>query len=452
MCGIVGGVGPIDKTALAKLAHRGPDAADVWQGDGFWLGHTRLSIIDVGARSNQPFKYGDTMLVFNGELWNYKELREGLRAIGATFRTEGDTEVVAAAIENWGLEALSSFEGMFAIAVTRDGGKSVKLIRDRHGEVPLHYSRRAMFFASELKAFPKGAVGEWVEPGTVVDVRTGVSRHWYELGNRKATGPLVPELIRAGIELGSREREISDVGYCLLLSGGIDSSAIAHHVGKRGTVAYTAVGNGKAIEERAAREVAEQIGLDLRLVHVPDPTADDLARVVHAIEMPHKAQVEIAWACHHLGLAMKRDGFRVTFSGEGSDELWASYGMAYHGIQKDGWHGFRRKLFHDQHRKNFARCNKIFMANGVECRLPFLSTRLVETALSLDEKDVREKGRPKAVLQRAYEGLLPRSVVDRQKMTFQDGVGLQAACARAVHDPQRFYRTEFETQYPGAKP
>src|SRR5690606_20503727 len=105
--------------------------------------------------------------------------------------------------------------------------------------------------------------------------------------------------------------------------------------------------------------------------------------VIQTIEQPFKAQIEIGWACLHLARQIAADGYRVTYSGEGSDELWASYGFAYHGIQQHGWYDYRRDLFLDQARKNFVRCNKIFMAASVECRLPFLSTPLVEYALSL---------------------------------------------------------------------
>lgn len=454
MCGITGGLGLVDADAVRALDHRGPDARGCWQGERYWLGHTRLAILDTASRSDQPFTRGGTVLAYNGELWNFRALRSELEALGETFTTTGDTEVVAAALDRWGTFALDRFQGMFAIAWTSDGGATLRLARDRFGEVPLHLDVRRQRFASELKALPGGAA-VWVEPGSVVtlagpgDVQV---RHWYRLRTARAALP-VPDAIRQALGVGVVERQVSDVGFCVLLSGGIDSSAVAYHVAQTHpqTVAYTAVGAGSSPDERAAREVAERFGLELRVVRVPAPSSSDLAAVVRAIEMPHKAQIEIGWACYHLARTMAADGQRVTFSGEGSDELWASYGMSYHGIKKQGWLGYRRQLFHDQHRKNFARCNKIFMAAGVECRLPFLSTGLVELALALPERDVRTAKDPKAVLGRAYAGLLPDAVLSRAKMTFQDGAGLQASCAAAVADPQRYYRAEFAAAFPGVK-
>ena len=148
---------------------------------------------------------------------------------------------------------------------------------------------------------------------------------------------------------------------------------------------------------------------------------------------------------------MRDDGFKVTFSGEGSDELWASYGFAYHALQTQDWHEYRKGLFLAQHRKNFARCNKVFMAHGVECRLPFLSTPLVERALSLPRAAVRDGRREKAVIQDAYAGRLPELVTRRAKVAFQDGTGVKRAAAAIVGDPRGFYARAFEDAYPGVR-
>lgn len=477
MCGVVGGLLAGRSTldvlpALAAIRHRGPDAEDVWMGVRHWLGHTRLAIIDTSSASEQPFRYDDVVLTYNGELWNYRELRAQLERAGRRFRTTGDTEVLAAALAEWGEAALPRLQGMFAFAWTEDGGETIRVARDRFGETPLHvFEGRSTFaFASEVKALralglnPRGI--RWVEPGTLLRV-DGAGRveevRWYELPDLEAHYDLITErdaraVVRGGVEEGALERTISDVPVCMLLSGGIDSAAIAAELARAlpGIVAYTATLEGApSVDLPAARAVAERLGVELREVVVPRPTADDLAGVVRAIETDSKVQVEIGWACVHLARTMRADGFRVTFSGEGSDELWASYGMAHHGIEAKGWFAFRRDLFRGQHRKNFARCNKVFMAAGVECRLPFLNTRLVETALSLPRRVVRaDRGGPKAwkrVLTEAYRDALPAAVVDRAKTTFQDGMsrkgGLQGACASAVADPARYYRAVLRTTY-----
>jgi asparagine synthase (glutamine-hydrolysing) len=235
---------------------------------------------------------------------------------------------------------------------------------------------------------------------------------------------------------------------------------------------YTAVHDPASLDLRCARLVADQLEMKLVEVEVPAPTADDLAETVRRIEMPSKAQTEIAFACLHLARAMAEDGIKVVFSGEGSDEMWASYNNAWHSIDRLGWFEYRRSAFVGQHRKNFARCNKVFMAYGVECRLPFLHPPLVDFALRLgrgavfgppptaltNKRSTAPKedysvsgGKEKMVLRQSFVGDLPDRVVGRDKLAFQTGAGLIKASAAAVADPQRFYRAEYARAYPGVK-
>lgn len=453
MCGIAGGIGDAREEALTLLAHRGPDAAGIVQVGPFWLAHTRLAIQDLDSRSNQPFERGGIHLVYNGELWNRDDLRDDLEAEGEEFFTTGDTEVVAAALDLWGLDALPRFRGMFVVAWT--DGEKLWIARDRFGEVPCHLRPANPFvFASELKALcglTKKKGGTWLGPGEALEVtaKTKPKRiTWYRPDVVRESGSPA-DSVRSHLENGVRDRLIADVPVCTLLSGGVDSSAIAAILSATfpDLVAYTAVMDPKGSDLKNARLVAEYLEIELREVAVPQPTADDLAETVRVIEQPHKAQVEIAWACLALARAIEADGFKVTYSGEGSDELWASYGFAYHGIKKHGYLGFRRRLIHDQHRKNFARANKVFMRHGVECRLPFLDTGLVECALGLRKSEVSSKRSDKAVLQEAVTDLLPKKIVDRPKVAFQDGCGLKKVCASAVSNPVRYYNAEFKKAF-----
>jgi asparagine synthase (glutamine-hydrolysing) len=458
MCGIVGGFTTDIDPGIRVLLHRGPDAQARMKVGKLTFGHTRLAILDLDARSNQPFQYGRVTLVFNGELWNYKEVRAELRAFGLQFRTEGDTEVIAAALDYWGILALPRLNGMFALAWTFDG-ETLYLARDRFGEVPLHIAKQKPFlFASEKKALlalgahPAGI--DDIFPGHFAVVRpTSIEHKTYYAAPLKpisVSRPCAARKIARLIAVGSAERTIADVPVCTLLSGGIDSAAVAATLVKHipHLVAYTAVYDPKSKDLQSARLVARTLGIELREVAVPLPTADDLARVISHIEMSYKAQIEIGWPCLVLAEQMQRDGFKVTFSGEGSDELWASYGFAYHALKTQNWHRYRRDLFLSQARKNFVRCNKIFMAHSIECRLPFLHPPLVEYALSLPQNIVQDgKARPKAVIQDAFTGILPDAITKRPKVAFQDGMGIKIAIERAMPQAERFYRAEYNNQY-----
>jgi asparagine synthase (glutamine-hydrolysing) len=186
-------------------------------------------------------------------------------------------------------------------------------------------------------------------------------------------------------------------------------------------------------------------------------TQASLTEAVRAIEMPHKAQIEIALACLPLAQAIQADGHKIVLSGEGSDELWSSYGLSYHTVQRKGWFQSRWDTYLGQHRKNFARTNKVFMAHQIEPRLPFLSIPLARYALTINEQMVRwskpgTKGtHEKAILATAMQGLLPESFAWRRKAAFQTKAGLDQAAAAVVGNPQAFYRAEFDRIFGGVK-
>ena len=464
MCGIIGGFDlPQIEKGLNTIIHRGPDHQEIIQQDNIYFGHVRLSIIDTSSDSNQPFTYGNTTMVFNGTIWNYRELRDELNI---ETKTSGDTEVLCAILDKYGINGLNKVEGMFAIAFTQRDG-SITIVRDRHGEVPLHYSLLtglfpSFSFCSEIKGLL--AVGEnsktieMLSPGAYMTVSPDYIVHhgcWYNIRNNITnTGDwdfnISKENVGQYITNGSYERTIADVPVACLLSGGIDS-AITTLVASRhipNLVAYTAVFDEKSKDLIAAREVAKYLGIELREIKVQSPTRDDIDDVISTIEMPYKAQIEIGFPCIQLAKAIHQDGYKVIMSGEGSDELWASYGMSYHGIQEKGWSEYRIGLFNSQHRKNFSRCNKIFMKYGIECRLPFLNTQLVECALGLPQDVVWDgKSRPKAILQEAFRDQLPDSIIDRKKIAFQDGMNIKSQYEMVVNSPKEYYTANYKQKF-----
>src|SRR5690606_7147073 len=154
-----GTIKPVDPARVERmsdaLAHRGPDGSGVWTAPGVGLGHRRLSIIDI-AGSPQPMHSADgrAVIVFNGEIYNYRELRRELEGLGATFRTEGDTEVILAAWQRWGVDCLARLNGMFAFALYDCGERTLFLARDRFGVKPLfmaHLSDGSLAFARAPK-------------------------------------------------------------------------------------------------------------------------------------------------------------------------------------------------------------------------------------------------------------------------------------------------------------
>lgn len=462
MCGIVAAARITSTSAIERglhaIAHRGPDAHGIERLDDIALGHVRLSILDTSSASNQPFRYGDTTVVFNGEIWNYVELRRSLEQHGHRFVTSGDVEVLAAVLDTHGEAGLSLLEGMFGIAWTKDG--ELWAARDRFGEVPLHVSPATRMVASEMKALVAAGCParetHWVRPGEIVQLSPSFERRaWYELDPVPFAGRAAAlERLRSVIQKGCTERTISDVPICMLLSGGIDSSSIALYASELipDLVAYTAVFDPSSEDLTAAREVAAHLGIELREVKIEAPSPDDLLRTALQIEMPFVGQVQMGWACFKLAETMRADGFKVTLSGEGSDELWASYDFSPRHMRRVGWNRYRKELLYRMHFRNFARSNKAFMAHSVESRMPFLSTDVVEFAMGVPKRAARGLRRPKALMQDAFAELLPKHVTTRKKIPFQTGLGIHQAVKDAVDQPQRFLWQGLRERYPGFRP
>ena len=181
MCGITGYWG-YARADLARdtfeafthsLAHRGPDdfAIEHWPDARLWLGHRRLAIIDLSDRARQPLSYGNGRywITYNGEIYNYLELRRELTGLGHRFVSDSDTEVVAAAYAQWGADCQLRFNGMWAFAIWDARDHQLFISRDRFGVKPLHYSLHngAIAFASELKAF---LTLPWIDGGFDVEI------------------------------------------------------------------------------------------------------------------------------------------------------------------------------------------------------------------------------------------------------------------------------------------
>ena len=266
MCGIAGAAGGRpDRAQLKRMAltmrKRGPDGEGVWLDERAGIAARRLAIIDLHERSNQPLHLGSLHLVFNGEVYNYKELRDELRGLGHEFETEGDAEVLLHAWSEWGERALERVNAMFALAIWDDANGTLTLASDPFGEKPLYYALRGerIVFASEIKALfhdpdvtpvaDDTAVAMFLMRGTMPPVdesffvgirrlaaahvlsfrdgRAQVRRYWQpalvEVPGSYADA--VAEL-RALLVDSIRLRLRSDVPIGTSLSGGIDSSTV----------------------------------------------------------------------------------------------------------------------------------------------------------------------------------------------------------------------------------
>jgi asparagine synthase (glutamine-hydrolysing) len=375
MCGIAGCYQRRHGAALARamtalLGHRGPDGEGMYdyERDGVVasLGHRRLSIIDLTDAAAQPFSKHGLALVYNGELYNYRELRRELAAHGATFCSTGDTEVVLEAWRHWGPECLTRFRGMFAFALFDERSGVLTLVRDQLGIKPLYYLHRggAVVFASELKAIT-GTLGNelkldmgslvasmlyyWVpdqrcsiegveklQPGTWAEFRPDgsarVQRYWCIADVAAAAADTPARDLGAVIEDSVAAHLVADVPVSTFLSGGLDSSIVTVLAKRHNPAidAYTITFRPEDQQREAmpddaiyARKVASQFGLKLHEIEINPDVSELLPRIVEALDEPigDPAAINTILICE----AARSAGAKVLLSGMGADELFGGY-------------------------------------------------------------------------------------------------------------------------------
>ncbi|WP_296680960.1 XrtA/PEP-CTERM system amidotransferase [Novosphingobium sp.] len=399
MCGIAGiyhlaTPKPVEPQRVERMcdtmAHRGPDGAGVWTAPGVGLGHRRLSIIDV-AGSPQPMaaRDGRAMLVFNGEIYNFRELREELRATGATFHTDGDSEVILAAWQRWGADCLPRLHGMFAFAIYDQSARSLFLARDRLGVKPLFYaslSDGSLAFASELKGLLAHpllrreldplAIDDYLAWGYVPDHRSilsGVQKlpagHSLALQHGKAlpaptqwwdvtfadrrigrTADLEAELLHLMRQAVS-SRMVADVPLGAFLSGGVDSSSVVALMTEAGCdpVKTCSIGfDARAMDESAyASQIAHRFATDHRSRNV---TADDFGHVETLAAMFDEPFADASALPTWRVCQLARETVTVALSGDGADEAFAGYRRHVFQHAEDRLrgvvpHGLRRTVF-----------------------------------------------------------------------------------------------------------
>ena len=387
MCGIVGIIGREPEAfigpMLESVEHRGRDDQGVWVSESIdahgrraCLGHRRLAIIDTSPGGHEPMLSADGryVLTFNGEIYNYRELREELRSLGHKFRTDSDAEVLLAAIGEWSWEALTRLNGMFAFAVWDNKERTLTLARDHVGIKPLYYAhvpatneRPATFlFGSEIKAIlatrlvkpqlDPEALHQFLtflwspDPNTLfANVKTVPPAHvvqyhddeikltqWWDVSFDKIeegkNEAWWRERVLDTLERTVKMEMVSDVPLGSFLSGGIDSSGIVammqRHSNGRRISTYTVGIESQDLrydiipdDVRWARRVNEQLQTDYHEIMLQPAVADLLPKLVYHMEEP---PIDMAIPSYLIARAA-RDTLTVMLSGMGGDEVFAGY-------------------------------------------------------------------------------------------------------------------------------
>lgn len=379
MCGLVaffraeasGGLPKAGLSEAMRLMHkRGPDGAGVWSDGSALLGHRRLAIIDLDPKSAQPMvsPCGRYRLVFNGEIYNYRELRAELAASGVRFVTESDTEVIVALYARHGESMLPRLRGMFAFVIWDSLTQAGFAARDPYGIKPLYYAQTSegIWFASQVKALlatkhipttscPKGQSGFWLtgsvpEPYTWFDaIKALPAGHWARFSNGRLQAPpqcwwniaddffgtsqqesaSIQDEVREALLDSMRSHLVADVPVGVFLSGGIDSGSIAGMMVELGyrdlhgiTVGFREFEGRHENEVPVAAQVAERYGIRHHVRWVTKAEFDaDLPLILGAMDQPSIDGVNTWFASK----AVAELGLKVVVSGVGGDELFQGY-------------------------------------------------------------------------------------------------------------------------------
>ena len=377
MCGIAGYIGrfppgPNDlKKTSEVLKHRGPNY------EGFYihklldnnvaLVHRRLSIIDLDDRSNQPFIYEGTVLVFNGEIYNYMEIRKQLKELGHVFKTFGDTEVLAHALHQWGQDALEKLEGMWAFAWYNEESGTMLLSRDRFGEKPLYvWSKNdGLYFASEVKGLaaiandsPKINENHLIRnlvngykslyktnetffldvkelpPGTCLKIESNgksfSSNYWKPklMENNNLSYSDAVDMTREAVINAVKLRMRSDVPIAFCMSGGVDSNSlisVASKILECEVHGFTIVNTDARYEEQS---IVDQSVKELGIKHTSVKlNKHNFLKNLRSLINHHDAPVyTISYYLHwQLMQSIADKGYKVTISGTAADELFTGY-------------------------------------------------------------------------------------------------------------------------------
>lgn len=436
MCGIIGTfptpAEQVIKIGVGKLKHRGPDADDVISTHSCTLGHTRLSIIDV-ENGHQPMGENYQWLVFNGEVYNFIELRE---FITTDLNTQSDTEVVLALYRQFGPACVALLDGMFAFAISDDD--KFFLARDPLGIKPLYYinNEDVLYFASEAKAlhhisneikeFP---AGHWWHSDYGL-------RQYYQLSQKTifqqtiSSGSYSKSLvkIREKLQHAVEKRMIADedVPVGVSLSGGLDSSLVAAFAKDvKDNLDTFVVGIKGSPDLVAAKEMAEYLGT---VHHVYQYDLNEmvsvLPEVIYHLESFDAPLIRSAIPNYFLA-KLASQSVKVILTGEGADELYAGYEYL---VSLDNPDELQRELLvltGNLHNTNLQRADRMSMAFGLEARVPFLDQEFVDYSLGLPATwKLRTAGQPeKELLRAACQGVVPESILHRPKQKFSEGAG-----------------------------
>ncbi|MBC6401427.1 MAG: asparagine synthase B [Ekhidna sp.] len=454
-----------------KIRHRGPDWSGVYAGDNALIAHERLAIVDPQS-GVQPLYSPDKkqILAANGEIYNHRQLKEKLRS-NYPFKTKSDCEIILALYREEGPDFIKSLNGIFGFAIYDEETKDYLIARDHMGIIPLYMGwdvKGQLYVASELKALESycNKIKEF-PPGHLLSSKHDVPAKWYHrqwtsFESLNKTNASTIQSLKEAFEKAVHRQLMTDVPYGVLLSGGLDSSIVSALAKKFAakriesedqesawwpSLHSFAIGLEGSPDLKAAKKVADHIGTIHHEVNFTiQEGLDALKDVIYHLETYDVTTVRASTPMYLLARVIKSMGIKMVLSGEGADELFGGYLYFHKAPNPEEFHKETvRKLF-KLHMYDCLRANKSLAAWGVEGRVPFLDIEFMDEAMNIHPKDkmITSDRIEKWMLRKAFEDILPKEIVWRQKEQFSDGVGYGWIDALKDYAEDKVTDTNFE--------
>jgi len=481
-----------------KIRHRGPDWSGIYSDNKTIMAHERLAIVDP-ASGKQPLFSLDRKLILaaNGEIYNHREIRSRYKD-SYKFQTQSDCEVILALYKQKGVDFVDDLNGIFGFAIYDVENDEYFIARDHMGVIPLYmgWDQNGTFYvASELKALEGHCTKiELFPPGHFLSSKDGklvqwYNRDWGEFSAVKENETNISEIKKA-LEDAVHRQLMSDVPYGVLLSGGLDSSVTSAIAKKYASMRVESndqaaawwpqlhsfsVGLEGSPDLAAAQVVADHIGtIHHEIKFTIQEGLDAIRDVVYNLETYDITTIRASTPMYLMARVIKSMGIKMVLSGEGADELFGGYLYFHKAPNAEEFHDETVRKLNKLHMYDCLRANKSLAAWGIEGRVPFLDKEFIDVAMRINPQDKMINGErmEKWIVRKAFEDILPESVVWRQKEQFSDGVGydwidtLKKVVGKAVSDEQLnnaryrfpiqtpqnkeefYYRSIFESYFP----
>lgn len=442
MCGIVVTIGKhSDKKVqycLDKIKHRGPDSYNIitFDNNNIGIGFVRLAINDTAIKDNQPFEFDDLIGVFNAEIYNYHHL---IKKYNLDVKSNCDTEIILPLFKKIGIKILSEMDGFFSGVIINKLTKEIIFIKDYIGKKPLFfaYDENTKYIVSEIKSLPKINNFSTVPKGI-----SSLKDNSFELICKHSSikypkSNIDKELEKAFyVAIDKRIRNIKNMKFGIFLSGGLDSSIVASLVNKSKfahNVHYYYLASQKHEDYKYIQLIKKYLNISQNeITKVSFPSEEELPsiidKLVYVTQSYNPSIISNGIGSYLLSKQANKDGIKVVLTGDGADEMFLGYDNSNELSKKDLWQNKRFEFLNDLSFTELRRIDLTCMSNSVEVRCPFLDEKIFNITNNMSYEyffGYTKDSLNKNILRKIFAKILPKEIINRKKISFDVGSGLQ---------------------------